>query len=90
MVPFKWIRQVFVPVNVNLDITVRTARPRIVHQITAHRMVNVYQPQLVQHANVLQDGLENIVKLSHRVRTYNVKTEAGALILWSMYTVSVR
>ena len=80
----------FVLVNVNLDITVRTARPRIVHQITVHRMVNVYQPQLVQHANVLQDGLENIVKLSHRVRTYNVKTEVGALILWSMYTVSVR
>ena len=76
--------------NAILDITVRIAKQRIVHQITAHRMVNVYQPQLVQYANARQDGLGNIVKLSHRVQTYNVKTEAGALILLPTYTVSVR
>ena len=79
-----------VPVNVILDTTGPTAKPRIVHQISAHRMVSVYRHLLVQHANARQDGLGNIVKLSHRAQTYNVKTEAGALILLPMFTVSVR
>ena len=85
-----WIKQVLVPVNVILDTTVPTAKPRIVHQISAHRMVSVYRHLLVQHANARQDGLGNIVKLSHRAQTYNVKTEAGALTLLPMFTVSVR